>query len=152
MKTLNRHIIASALKISTALVALFLVMIATGLVHNTELRLLNGIIMFGGCFMAIRKFKTGVLSNQFNYVSGLATGAAIVAISTSIFAFFVASYLFIDQELMQAIVENNAVGKYLNEFAIGMVIWIEGSASGILFSYITMQYLKPETRPSLTNK
>jgi len=144
MKTLNKHIITSSLMIAGSLIVLFLAMIAVGLIHNTELRLLNGLIMFGGAYAAIKRFKTGELKANFNYISGLAAGAAIVAISTSIFAFFVMSYLLIDEALMQAIIEKNAVGKYLNEFAIGMVILIEGCASGILFSYAIMQYLKED--------
>lgn len=144
MKSLEKHIVKYGVSTALALIAYFFLMQLLGLVHNIELRVFNGFIMFGGAFLALRKFKKEHFKKPFSYYNGLFAGVAVVVTTTVLFTIFVIAYLFADPAFMQAIVEREPLGVHLNELAIGMVIFIEGTATGVVFSFVTMQYLKDE--------
>ncbi len=144
MKSLKNHIIKYGLLTTAGLIGFFLFMRITGLAEITELRSLNALIMFAGVFLSIRDFKRQQLDTEFGYLSGIASGfftGIIVAIS---FSLFVGTYITLDPVFLAAIVTDNAQIDFLNPITASMVIFIEAMASGFLFSYISMQYLKPE--------
>ena len=69
------------LKIAGALIAYFLFMQVVGLSHHVELRLLNVIIIVGGLYYSLKKFKT-THADHMNYFRGLVTGVATGAIAS----------------------------------------------------------------------
>ena len=142
MESLEKHILKYGLLTSVSLIAFFFIMKLLGLAEVTELRTLNALIMFGGIFLAIRNFKMKKFSYEFNYLSGIATGFFTGMVTAVSFALFVAVYLYFDPSFMAAVVADNPQTDFLNPVTSAMVIFIEALASGFLFSYISMQYLK----------
>ncbi len=150
MKSLEKHVIKNGLITTSGLIAFFLMMRIAGLAEVTELRSLNALIMFAGVFLTIRKFKNSEMDTSFGYLSGIASGfftGIVIAISFSV---FVGLYMSIDPVFLAAIVTDDAQKEFLNPWTASMVIFIEAMASGMLFSYISMQYLKADTIPSFS--
>ncbi len=144
MKSFEKHIFKSGTLTTLALILYFLFMRLLGLAEITELRALNALIMFAGVFYTIKEFKEGNFDNDFNYLSGIGIGfftGIIIAISFSV---FVGIYLMIDPVFLAAIVADNPQKEFLNPLAASMVIFIEAVASGFLFSYVSMQWLKDD--------
>lgn len=142
MKSLNITIIKYGVLVFLGLAIYFLLMESIGLVHNLNLRLFNAVIMFSGIFFLLRNFKKQQYDRPFSYLNGLGAGLLVTIIGTAAFALFMAIYLSVNPDFMTAIRENEPQGIYLNIPAMVMLILIEGIASGILFSYMSMQYLK----------
>jgi hypothetical protein len=144
MKSLQKHIVKFGLLTTMGLIAFFLLMRILGLAEITELRSLNALIMFSGIFLMIRGFRDGDFDAEFGYLTGISSGfftGLIVALSFSV---FVGLYVSIDPVFLAAIVADNPQKEYLNPFSAAMVIFIEAIASGFLFSYASMQYLKED--------
>lgn len=142
MESLEKHILKYGFLITASLIAFFFLMKLLGLAEVTELRMLNALIMFSGVFVSIRKFKTKKFSYEFNYLSGIATGFFTGMVTAVTFGIFVALYIYFDPAFLAAIVADNPQIDFLNPVTSAMVIFIEAIASGFLFSFISMQYLK----------
>lgn len=134
---MKRLVIKWSLIITAGLIAFFLLMKYFGLIHNIELRLLNGVIMFVGLWFLVSDLKK---KPNFNYFMGLLHGIITGLIASLLFASYSFIYLeLINPDFMQSIIENEIMGIYLNEFLASMQIFIEGGASSFLFSYAVMQ-------------
>ena len=128
------------LKIGAGLIAFFLLMKVTGLVHHYELRFLNVFIQVGGIYYALKKFKE-THGQHINYFRALVTGVVTGAIASLIFAIFLFAYLMLDQGLMQDIIEKVPMGRYLNPYIAAFMVALEGVFSGLLFTFILINYL-----------
>lgn len=128
------------LKIAGGLIAFFLLMKVVGLVHHYELRFLNVFIQVGGIYYALKKFKESH-GQHINYFRALITGVATGAIGSLIFALFLFSYMMIDNDLMQGIIKNEPMGQYLNPYIAAFMVAIEGIFSGLLFTFILINYI-----------
>jgi len=128
------------LKIAGGLIAFFLLMRVVGLVHHYELRFLNVFIQVGGIYYALKKFKESH-GQHINYFRALVTGVATGAIGSLIFALFLFSYMMIDNDLMQGIIQNEPMGQYLNPYIAAFMVAIEGIFSGLLFTFILINYI-----------
>lgn len=123
--------------IAAGLIVFFLIMKLAGWVHVVELRVLNLFIMAAGIYAMFKKFRQTDINKQFNYMR-----AFFMGVSTSIFAsIFFALFLFLyvgilDQELMQAIVEKEPMGRYLNPYVVSFIVAVEGVLSGVLVTFI----------------
>jgi hypothetical protein len=111
-----------------------------GLVHHYELRFLNVFIQVGGIYFALKKFKE-THEEHMNYFRGLITGVATGAIASGIFAIFLFAYMSIDSTLMQGIIENEPMGRYLNPYIAAFMVALEGLFSGLLFTFIIINYV-----------
>lgn len=119
----------------------FLTMKFLGLVHVTELRILNAGIMFFGVFTAIKISKSEL--EDFNYFKGFGVGALTALVASGLFAVFGLVYLlWIDPSFMSSIKMNEPLGIFMNRYSASLQILIEGSASGILCSYASLQWLR----------
>ncbi len=119
----------------------FLLMNALGLIHVLELRMLNALIMFGGCFAAIRQYKN--FEGEANYFEGLLVGILTAFIASTIFTLFGFFYLeIINPSFMTELIEKEPLGAYLNPYLASFQIFIEGTASGFSISYAIMQFMK----------
>ena len=143
MKNIQSHTIKYGLMVFLGLAIFFLIMESVGLVHNFNLRILNAVIVVGGIYFCLKSFKQNKFDHSFTYINGLGVGFFVALISTISFAVFMGIYLFVNPEFMLAIKENEPQGIYMNEFAVIMLILIEGLASGLLITYSCMQFLKP---------
>jgi hypothetical protein len=128
------------LKIAGGLIAFFLIMKLVGLVHHYELRFLNVFIQVGGIYFALKKFRE-THDQHLNYFRALVTGVATGAISSVIFALFLFGYLSIDANLMQGVIENEPMGRYLNPYITAFMVALEGLFSGLLFTFIIINYV-----------
>lgn len=121
--------------------AYFLIMKILGLIHVPELRIFNALIMFYGVFQAIKRAKVEL--NEFNYFKGIGAGILTAFVATFFFSLFGVFYLsFIDPNFIMSIKVNEPLGIYMNQYSASLQIFIEGSASGVLFSYASLQWLR----------
>lgn len=121
--------------------AFFLIMKFAGLIHVPELRILNAVIMFYGVFQAISQAKAEL--SGFNYFKGMGAGILTSLVAAFSFSIFGIIYLtLIDPSFLNSIQANEPLGIYMNEYSASLQIFIEGSASGVLLSFASMQWLK----------
>lgn len=132
---------------AAGLIVYFFLMKILGLVHVVELRALNIFILGGGILMALRAFRREQ-PDKFEYFPALGTGALTSIVACVVFSLFTFFYLnIIDPALMQAIVENDPMGRYLNPYLASVIISIEGIASGLLITFIIVNYMEPVHKP-----
>ncbi len=128
------------LRIAVGLIIYFLTMHFLGLAHHVALRMLNLVILATGIYFGLKKFKE--LHNQhINYFRALVTGVAIGAIGSVVFALFMFIYMQLDPGMMQAIIENEPMGRYLNAYMASFIVALEGIFSGLLVTFVLINYL-----------
>ena len=132
---------------TAGLIAYFLLMKLFGLVHVVELRALNLFVLLAGLILALRAFKRQ--EGTIEYLQGIGLGLMTSAIGVVAFSLFVFIYLQMDPVLMQAIVEKESFGEFLNPYILSFVVALEGTASGFIATFVIMQYLK---RSHLSNQ
>lgn len=136
-----KHIPESyGVRIAAILIGYFILMKFVGLSHHVELRLLNVFILVGGVFFALKKFKK-THEDHLNYFRALITGVATGAIGSLIFAAFLFIYLQVDSSLMQSVIDNEPMGRYLNPYMIAFIVALEGVFSGLLVTFILINYI-----------
>lgn len=136
----NRIPESYGLRIAGGLILYFLIMKFAGLAHHAELRLLNLLVLVVGVFFALKKFKQ-THEDHLNYFRALVTGVATSAVGSLIFAFFLFIYMKIDTAMMQTIIENEPMGRYLNAYMVAFIVALEGVFSGLLVTFIIINYV-----------
>ena len=136
----NRIPESYGLRIAAALIIYFVVMHLTGLSHHVELRLLNLVILITGVYFALKKFKN-THGAHLNYFRALATGVSTAALGSLIFAIFLFIYMKLDTSLMESIVQNEPMGRYLNPYIAAFIVALEGLFSGLLVTFILINYV-----------
>lgn len=131
------------LKIAGGLILFFVIMKLTGLVHHYELRFLNVFIQVGGIYFALKKFRE-THGQHLNYFRALATGVAVGAVSSVIFAAFLFAYLSVDGAMMQDVIAKEPMGRYLNPYITAFMVALEGLFSGLLFTFIIINYVNTD--------
>lgn len=129
------------LKIGTGLIVFFLLMKFTGLLQHVELRALNLVILVAGIFYALKKFKNSH-EDHLNYFRGLVVGVATAAIGAITFTVFLFVYLsFLDPDMMQYLVDNEPMGRFLNPYMASFIVALEGVFSGLLVTFVLLNYV-----------
>lgn len=128
------------LRIAACLILFFVAMKVIGMGHHAELRLLNLVILTVGIFMALKKFKT-THGDTLNYFRGLILGVATGAIASLIFGVFLFIYMKLDSGLMQSIIENEPMGRYLNAYIAAFIVVLEGFFSGLLVTFVILNWV-----------
>ena len=119
----------------------FLVMKATGLVHMIEFRLLNVFIMFYGCYTAVKIAKANL--EDFNFLKGYGAGLLTALTASILFTFFGLLYIeLINPSFINEIRSEGMLGIYQNKYIAVGQIFIEGAASGILLTHISVMRFK----------
>lgn len=136
----NRIPQSYGLRIALGLIVYFLVMLVAGLAHEVELRLLNLLILVAGVYLALRKFRE-THEDHLNYFRALITGVSTAAIGSFIFASFLFLYMSLDNALMQSIVENEPMGRYMNPYIAACIVALEGLFSGLLVTFILINFV-----------
>jgi len=128
------------LKIAGGLIAYFILMKVFGLAHHVELRLLNLLILVVGIYFALKKFKE-THGKHLNYFLALATGVGTGAIASLVFAVFLFIWMKVDSNMMQSIIENDPMGRYLNAYMASFIVALEGVFSGLLVTFVLINYI-----------
>ncbi|GAB1444678.1 hypothetical protein MASR2M41_02980 [Flammeovirgaceae bacterium] len=136
----NRIPESYGLRIAAGLIGFFLIMKLVGLGHIVVLRLLNVFILSGGVYFALKRFKDSH-ADRLNYFRGLATGISTAAIGSVVFSLFLFVYMKLDTSMMQSIIENEAMGRYMNPYIAAFIVALEGVFSGFLVTFILMNYV-----------
>ncbi|MBC6410926.1 MAG: hypothetical protein GDA42_10815 [Ekhidna sp.] len=144
MKSIEKHVFRHGLFTTVTLICYFLLMRLLGLAEITELRSLNALIMFSGIFLTIKKFRNEDFDTAFGYLPGIAVGFFTGIVTAVSFSLFIGVYIYYDPVFLAAIVADNPQKDFLNPMTAAMVIFIEAIASGFLFSYAAMQWLKED--------
>lgn len=139
----NRIPESYGLRIAAGLIGFFLIMKLVGLSHHVELRLLNLFILVGGVYMALKKFKQSH-EDRLNYFRGLVTGVATAAVGSLVFSLFLFLYMQLDSDLMQSIIENEPMGRYMNPYIASFIVALEGVFSGLLVTFILINYVETD--------
>jgi hypothetical protein len=128
------------IRIAAALAVYFLFMKMIGLSHHVELRLINLVILTVGVYAALRKFKQ-THSDNLNYFRGLITGVATAGIGSVLFAVFLFLYMKADASLMQSVIDNEPMGRYLNAYMAAFIVALEGFFSGLLVTFVLLNWV-----------
>lgn len=136
----NRLHLSYGLKIAGGLIGYFLLMMVIDLHHHVELRLLNLFILVAGIFFGLKKFKE-THADHLNYFRALITGVAMGSIGSIIFALFLFAWMQLDADLMQAIRENEAMGRFLNPYIAAFAVALEGGFSALLVTFVLINWV-----------
>jgi hypothetical protein len=128
------------IKIAAGLIGFFLLMWAIGLGHHVELRLLNLFILTAGIFFGLKKFKE-THHDHLNYFRALITGVSMGAIGSFFFAIFLFIWMMVDTEMMEAVKQNEAMGRFLNPYIASFMVVLEGVFSGLLVTFILINWV-----------
>lgn len=144
MKTIEARGVIFGLLTTAGLIAYFFIMKWLGLVHNINLRALNAVIMFAGVYLAIKTYKKykHEAGDHFQFMKGTGVGLITALTTAVVFSAFITGYVMASPEFMQSIKANEPQGIHINEWGIAVIIFIEAMASGFIFSYLSMQWLK----------
>lgn len=145
MKTTKKTILSvgvtTGLVTSLLLVSYFSLMKAFGLAHITELRYLNFFILSAGVFYAYYLFRKP--GYNIEYFAGAGLGFITTVASVIPFAVFLYTYFtYVDPGLLEIIKSVSKMGEYLTPFTVAGAIVVEGMASGVILSFMLMQYYK----------
>ncbi len=131
------------LRIAGGLILYFVLMRLLGFHHIVELRMLNLFILVGGVYMALKKYKD--THSEFSYFRALVLGVGTAAVGSLVFAGALFLYVtFIDTELMQSIIENEPMGRFLNPYIVSFIIALEGVFSGLLVTFILINFIRTD--------
>jgi uncharacterized membrane protein len=128
------------LRIAAGLIVYFLGMHFFGLGHHVELRLLNLVILAVGIYFGLKKFKD-MNDGHINYFRALITGVGIGAVGSVAFAVFMFLYMKLDNSMMQSIIDNEPMGRYLNAYMAAFIVALEGVFSGLLVTFLLTNYI-----------
>jgi hypothetical protein len=127
-------------RIALGLIVYFVVMHIAGLAHEVELRLLNLLILVTGVYVALKRFRE-THEDRLNYFRALITGVSTAAIGSAIFAVFLFAYMTLDDKLMQSIIDNEPMGRYMNPYIASCIVALEGLFSGLLVTFILINFV-----------
>ena|SRR5579859_1698639 len=128
------------LRTAAGLIIYFVVMHAVGLGHHVELRLLNLFILVAGIYFGLKKFKESH-GQHINYFRALVTGVATGGVASLIFGLFMFIYMKADGDMMQSIIDNEPMGRYLNAYMAAFIVVLEGFFSGLLVTFVLINYM-----------
>lgn len=132
----------AGLSVLMSLIVFFIVMKLVGLFEVLELRYFNFIFLLSGILIAFYNYRKKNSVQGIDYLSGLRMGLRISLIAVLPFAIFMGIYLKVDEGFMNYVKENAEFGRYLSPGIVSGVIAIEGIASGVITTFIAMQYFK----------
>jgi len=136
----NRIPESYGLRIAAGLILFFIIMKIVGLSHHIELRLLNLVILTAGIYLALRKFKL-THTDHLNYFRGLIMGVATGGIASLVFGVFLFIYMQLDTDMMQSIIDNEPMGRYLNPYMSAFIVVLEGFFSGLLVTFVLLNWV-----------
>jgi hypothetical protein len=116
-------------------------MYALDLAQIIELRIFNGVFMITGIIFLMKKL-TEQFSGEVNYLQAMSYGILMTAVSVVLFAIFILFFLLSNPGFMNLLVETAIFGRYLNPYILSAVIALEGTISGMMLTFMALQYFK----------
>ncbi len=141
-KELDEGALKYGLMITGGLTVYFLLMRVLGLHEVLPLRFLNGLIMAGGIYLALKHYRD-LAGNHFHYLPALGLGLRTTAVGVGGFMLFMYVYLtYLDPGFMEYLASQQRMGKELNRFSASIALFLEGMGSGMVMSFMFLQWLK----------
>jgi len=129
----------------------FLLMRILGLQHIIELSFLSALFLIIGIVVAIAKYKKA-LKGHINYLKGLAIGATVGVVSSSLLAIFLVIYISLfDNSYLTYLQASYLFPESLTILSLFMLAIIYGTWPGFIIAFIAMQWYK-EADHSLTER
>lgn len=126
------------------LIAYFLLMTFVDQAANIYLRILNFFIIAAGIYFLFKHLMTRN-GRGFGYILGLGSGVFMSAVSIITFIVFLVLYVrFIDPSFMEVLESSQIWGHDLSLTDAAFGIGIEGVISGVILSFMGMQWFKRE--------
>jgi hypothetical protein len=137
--------LAGGLFIFLGMVLYFLVMKFAGFAHIPELRFLNVLIAAAGGIGAIKYYNSHA-DKHIKYLNGFMLSFTTIMIGSMLFSFFIFCYFtFIDPQLLTVIsIDAPMTGIHISPFTTLISVVSEGAVSGLVISFILMQYFKDD--------
>jgi hypothetical protein len=126
--------------IFVSLLVYFFLMYMLGLIHVTELRLFNLVILIVGVYFALKQYHR-THRGHMDYFHAFTTGMWTAAIGTLTFSVFVLIYLHVDKNLMEVLAEKQPLGFYLNPYIASFIVSLEGVFSGLFVTFLLSNFL-----------
>lgn len=144
----NKIVLKYGVWFFTGLVVYYFLMNFLGMSNRYDFRIFNGVIQIVVVYLAIRSYAR-TKPQEFDYLTG-----TLIGINTSIagvvpFAIFQMVNLYLNTPLLEYIQHHApVVGPYVNPFSGGLIVFMEGLAVGVIFSYICMRVVDLQLKPS----
>lgn len=128
-----------------AMILYFLLMKLIGQETNLFLRFFNFVILMVATYLLHRKlFIAG--GEKPSYVQGLTRGVLMNITAVVVLVVFIAAYTkFIDPEFVGVLEQSKIWGNHLSITNASFAVFMEGSASAVILSFVSMQYFKRYT-------
>jgi len=134
---------------SLALIIYFLSMKLFGLEKNFYLRFLNFLIIIVGIYALI---KQELKKPDATYFSTLISGISMTVVSVLTFLVFLAVYIkAFDPSFIEVMEESQIWGNQLSVVQASVAIFIEGMASGLIITFVWLQFFKNSFAKVKTN-
>ncbi|HWY38444.1 MAG TPA: hypothetical protein VNY73_07780 [Bacteroidia bacterium] len=130
------------LSVSFLLFSYFILMRALGLHEVLALRTLNVFFLLGGIVYALRTFSKATSAEHIDYFTGIKIGAHVTFVAVIPFTLFICLYLGNDAAFMQLVKSKIGMGEFLSPIIVSGALFIEGISSGLIMTFIAMQYFK----------
>jgi hypothetical protein len=135
----NRIVLKYGIWFFTGLMVYYFLMQFLGLSTRYDFRIFNGVIQIVVVYLAIRTYAS-TKPQEFNYLTGTLIGINTSVVGVVPFAIFQMINLYLNTPLLEYIQQNApVVGPYVNPFSGGLIVFMEGLAVGLIFSYICMR-------------
>ncbi len=139
-------VIKNGLLLTASLIGYFLIMKLFGFHYHTELRIFNAVLVIYFVHKSISEYYHNINDND--YISAFFTGIITNAIAVIIFSVLAPFYLMYDPEFLNILGSDGLWGNQLNINRIIMILLMEGIPSGMIVSFVIMQYYK--TKPVIS--
>jgi hypothetical protein len=128
--------------VGIAHIVYFLLMRLLGLENRVELSLLSGLFLVIGIVMAIASYKRAV-NGMINYLKGLAIGATVGVVSSTILAVFLVLYLtVIDKAYLNDLQASSLFPQSISILTVFVLTILYGTVPGMWLAFIAMQWFK----------
>jgi hypothetical protein len=129
--------------VTLGLIAYFLISYFGGFINVIAMRILNFPILAAGIWMAVNQYKRTHFG-ALNYFRAATLGMATTMIGVSTFVLFLFAILSIDRGLYDQIITQEPMGIHLNVFIATSAVWFEGIFSGMMATYIIINFIETD--------
>lgn len=139
MKRMRKTALQYGIYLFAALMVFFLTMQIMGYGERYDFRIFNVVIQSVIVYLGVRHYARST-PNDYNYLSGTMSGILVTLVGVIPFAIFQMINLAINPAMMNTLQEAFPVfASYLNPFTAGLIVLAEGTAVGLVLSYLCMR-------------
>lgn len=139
MEKMKKAALRYGLYLFLALLAFFLIMQVMGYGERYDFRIFNVVIQIVIVYLGVRSYARSA-PDEYNYLSGTMAGILVTLVGVIPFAIFQMINLSVNPALMNTLQEAFPVfADYLNPFTAGLIVLAEGTAVGLVLSYLCMR-------------